>query len=327
MDVEQFLNENAGMETDCVVPVETHVNGLTGKTGDLEVSQEGFGDIFKQFWQWLIEPGKPGIREMSGGWYKKRAGIIETMNKTYLNPAWLAKRTVREGTTLRLDRSYNYIGINGVIQKSDFDAAIEDYLAKTKKCMDGYGRYLQLVDLDLQVIMRKFNSDPENVNMFHVAALDEMLQSSRVRLDIEYRVIFGNTLVSRVVTPYADTNRPMAADSLRDYSCPALTAEEIVNCCNGILKLSESLDIIGKAYREHLSLKGFIAVHNLINSLDEFISEQEQSQVPEDTEAQQKLMETLETVNGITTRILAFHQQHTDSIIRAYARLIDASVK
>ena len=336
MDVNQFLEKNTLAGTDGVIPMESHVNSVIGLEPGEVVSDEGFSDIFKGFWNWLIEPGKPGEHTMTGGWSKKREVIIAAMKRTYLDEKWLANRVIKGGV-LRLDHSYDFIGIQGQIKTRDFDDACQDFLDKTRKVMEAYGRYLQLVDMELQSILRKITVDVEDINAFHVEDLQERLEASKVQLVVSYRTIFGNTYVSRIVTPAVDSDKPFAAEKLKEYTLPALTAEEVVLCCNGILKISEGLDIMAEIRRDFAHLKGFRAIDNMCSEISNWVEEQRstaransQSGVPviePDLDHQESMLELLNSVHEIPARMIGFHSKQVDALIRAYARLIDRSVK
>jgi hypothetical protein len=311
--------------------MEAHVNTIAGIEPGEVVSQEGFSDIFKGFWQWLTEPGKPGEYTMTGGWNRKREVIIAAMKRTYLDEKWLANRVIKGGT-LKLDHSFDFIGIQGAIKTRDFDDAIQDFLDKNRKVLESYGRYLQVVDMELQSILRKITVNVEDINSFHVEDLENRLEATKVQLAINYRTIFGNTAVSRILTPSVDSDKPFAADKLNEYTMPALTAEEVVLCCNGILKISEALDIMAGVRRDFAHLKGFKAIDNMIDELEDWIDNEPdrakaENRIAPDMSDQQDMLELLTAVNEIPARMIAFHARHVDALIRAYARLVDRSVK
>ena len=336
MDVNKFLDENIVHTTDTKVTVEQHLDTLFTYP-DETVSQEGFTDVLRRFWEWVIEPGKPGVGELMGGWFKDREVIAKAMQRTYLNPEWLDKRIVREGTVLNLDRSYDAIGVNGLILKRDLEEPIQDLLEKTRKVADGYSRYLRLVDMELQSIMRKVNVPVAEINLFHVEEITNRLESSAVRLSVGYRTLFGNTDVNRVVTPAIDSDKPFNADKLKEYKTTALTAEEVVICCNAILSISEGLDIVADVRRDFHQMKGFKAVAALHTQTDRWIAEQrQQARMATQThgqttdpyvEPQLRLLDLLNSVCGIPVRMIRFHQQQINNLMYAYARLIDSSVK
>jgi hypothetical protein len=333
VDIENYLNENAIAATDAVVPVEAHIDQLFGTEGDTTVSQEGFTDVLKSFWLWLSEPGKPGVGAMTGGWTGRRSTIVAALQKTYLNPDWLSKRVLRQGTQLRLDGSHDYIGIDGVIETGDLSAPIEDFLTKLRKVSEAYSQYLRHVDLELQRIMRKVNiNDVEDLNLFEVEAVTEALERSQVRLTVDYRTQFGNTHIQRILTMSVDSDKPFAASKLKQYQRPALTVAEITSSAQGIIKMSEALDVLAELRNDFANLKGFKAVDAYMDTLEEYQNDAQDQTIANpsadiDTDAQDRMFDLMKTVYNIPNRTIAFHVRHVDSIIRAYARLIDASVK
>jgi hypothetical protein len=331
VDIEKYLEENATVATDTVVPVEAHVDQLFGTEEDTTVSQEGFTDVLKSFWLWMVEPGKPGVGAMTGGWTGRRSTIVSALQKTYLNPDWLSKRVLRQGTQLRLDGSYDYIGIDGQIETGDLSAPIEDFLAKLRKVSESYSQYLRYVDMELQRIMRKVNTyDVDGLNLFEVEDVREALDKSQVRLTVDYRTVFGNTHVQRILTLGVDSDKPFNAAKLKQYSRMALSPDEIVTCANGIIKTSEALDIMAELRTDFYNLKGFKNLNGFMTELANYIVAAESPEHADkgiDIEAHERMLDLVKNVYNIPTRMLQFHLRHVDSVIRAYARLIDASVK
>ena len=333
MDIQNFLDNNGIAATDTVVPVESQVDALFGMDGDETISQEGFTEVLKRFWAWLSEPGKPGVMAMTGGWTGRRDTIVKALEKTYLNPEWLARRTVREGTVLKLDGSYDFIGLDGVINTTDFGAAIEDLLEKQRKVSDAYSQYLRLVDMELQRIMRKVNTyDVDSLNLFEVEDVTDALEMSQVRLTVDYRTLFGNTHVQRILTISVDSDKPFSAAKLKNYQRPALSATEIVTSAQGIIKASEALDIMAELRKDFVNLRGFKTVDAFMNEIEEHIQRARDHEAANansdiDTEPHERMLDLMKNVYSIPNRMIAFHLRHVDSIIRAYARLIDASVK
>lgn len=330
MDIQRFLDENNSTDTSAVVPVESHVNALFGTDAET-ISQEGFGEILKRFWDWVTEESKPGVSAMSGGWLKKRAVIFTTLQKTYLDPEWLSKRTVRSGMTIELDPSYQAIGIGGQIKTSDLDAPIEDFLEKLNKVSDAYSQYLRYVDLELKRLLHKLNTyDVDALNIFEVEDFSNALATSQIRLVVNYRTQFGNTHVQRILTLIADSDKPFNTDRLKETKREALSVEEIVTCANGIMKVSEALDVLAKLRGDFYNLKSFGQVKGFAKELDNYIQLAKQPAHRNkgiDTEAHERMLNLIEPIYQIPNRMLQFHLRHVDSIIRAYARLIDASVK
>jgi hypothetical protein len=330
VDIQNFLDENNVVDTSTVVPVESHVNSLFGIEGET-VSQEGFGDILKRFWNWVTEEGKPGVGTMAGGWFKQRQVIIQTLQKTYLNQEWLSKRVVRTGMQLRLDPSYQAIGVNGVIPTQDLDAPIADFLDKLTKVSEAYSSYLRHLDLELKRLLHKINTfDVDALNIFEVEDLREALDASRLRLTVDYRTVFGNTHVQRILTPIVDTDKPFNTAKLSAPTRDALSVEEIIACANGIIKVSEALDIMTGMRKDFSNLKSFDTIASFARELDNYIttaSSPEHASKGIDTDAHERMLSLITPIYEIPNRMLQFHLYHVDSIIRAYARLIDASVK
>ncbi|MNF46769.1 hypothetical protein D3C85_570930 [compost metagenome] len=336
VDIQSFLDNNGTAATDSVVPVESQVDALFGVNGDETISQEGFTEVLKRFWTWLSEPGKPGVSAMAGGWSARRDVIVKALEKTYLNPEWLARRTVREGTVLKLDGSYDYIGIDGVINTTDLAAPIADFLEKQRKIAEVYSQYLRLIDLELQRIMRKTNTQgADNLNYFELEAISEALEQSQVRLTVDFRTTFGNTHVQRILTPALDSDKPFNAAKLKDYKRAALSATEVMTSAQGIIEVSKALDIMAELRVDFANMKGFQVVKSYIGELEDYMERAEEyntgpdaaSQNPIDTDVHERMFDLMKNVYSIPNRMIAFHLRHVDSIIRAYARLIDASVK
>jgi hypothetical protein len=333
VDIQNFLDNNGTAGTDAVVPVESQVDALFGVDGDETISQEGFTEVLQRFWLWLSEPGKPGVTAMTGGWSARREVIIKSLEKTYLNEQWLSRRLIREGTVLKLDKSYDYIGLEGVINTMDFNLAIQDFLEKLQKVSDAYSQYLRLVDMELQRIMRKVNTyDVDGLNLFEVQDVTEALDASQVRLTVDFRTLFGNTHVQRILTIAVDSDKPFSAGKLQSYQRPALTTVEVVNCAQGIISVSKALDTMAELRKDFDNLKGFKTVNAFMGELDTFIGNADVHMKANpgsviDYDAQDRMLNLLKNVYSIPNRMIAFHLRHVDSIIRAYARLIDASVK
>ena len=330
VDINNYLDKNTGVATDAVVPVETHINSLFGTDGET-ISNEGFTEVLKRFWLWLTEDGKPGVGTMSGGWFKQRDVIIASLKKTYLNPEWLSKRTIRAGTPIRLDRSYDYIGIGGLIQTQDLDGPVGDFLEKLRKVSDAYSEYLRHIDIELKRILHKVNHfDVDALNLFEVEDFREALEKSQIRMTVNYRTTFGNTHVQRVLTIMADSDKPFNADRLKEDKRASLNAEEIVTCAGAIIKVSESLDILANLRKDFYNLKSFGHLKGFGEQLQQYITTAESLEHRDkgvDVEAHKRMLDLIKPVYQIPNRMLQFHLLHVDSIIRAYARLIDASVK
>ena len=335
MNTQAFLDKNYNHGTDGKVTVEQHINALFSSE---QISNEGFGDIFTEFLKGLSEPGKPSVMSMTGGWLKKREAITATLEKTYLNEQWLAKRRLQTGTSIKLDDSFSFIGLDGVIRLDGLEPAIEDYLAKLSKVSEHYSRYLRGLDIEFQRASKHLSSDLAGLTLFHVSDFRKQLERSPLSVSVDYRTVFGNTHVSRITTPLLDSAKSFNSTKLKERQYPALSADDIVKTCRVILELSKGLDILADLKNDLVRLKGRGILIAYAHKLDTYIMQEKSRQyrsrtgpTPKPieiyTEPHEEFLALIKTVNQIPNELIQFHVKHTDALVRAFARLIDGSVR
>lgn len=282
-------------------------------------STEGFMDMLKAAKLFLFDR-KPSVGKITGGWLDRTEVIRNTLNKTYLNPEWLARRRFVEGNIA----SSKFIA--PITNRGVWDPNLEPLVTRYRSVLSEIIKTTEMALIHYlgqwQPVLRTLPSNIEEYKHSHTYILERNIGihgmpslNYRRSLDLGGMEIIDN---KELVEPQYNLTLTSAV------RIPALTAEQVAAAAQAIMTVADVLDEINTAWdRTHGN-----STYSVIASLQsDTLDYDDEDEPPVDYALFVELHRLFSTILPNTKAFYGTHYEHGLWIIKSLAQAIDASVR
>lgn len=280
-------------------------------------SMEGFMDMLKAAKLFLFDR-KPSVGKITGGWSDRTAIMRKTLNKTYLNHDWLARRRFVEGNIA----SNKFIA--PITNRGTWDPNLEPMVTRYHSVMSEIIKTTELALVQYlgqwSEVLRSLPDDIEDFTHTNTYVLERHIGihalpslTYRRSLDLGGMEIIDN---KDLVEPQYNLTLTSAVQ------IPALTAEQVVVAAQAIMTVADILDEINVAWDRTLNNSTYRTMVELIEETEGYDDE-----ASIDSSLVDELNHLFTSIMPNTKAYYGTHYEHGVWIIKSLAQAIDASVR